>query len=435
MNRRTAHNHNPGIRGIQRLAGLALLAICAMTQAKGEKDQASLEDALRQGSASIGLRYRLEQVELSGASNPDTGYDNSATASTLRTTLGFRSGRWQGFSAYIQFENVSNLGAADLHNSTTNGVTDRPVIADPKGTEVQQAYLRYSLDDRAEFTLGRLEFALNNQRFVGPVGWRQNHQSFDLLKADLHLIPRTRLSYAYLDRVHRVFGYSVDMSSHLLNAPITLGNGTLTPYFYLLDYAKDSGFREQSSRTLGLSWSHAFNLTDDWSMPYRLEFADQRDAGGNPNERDADYLNLELGFAGNQFWIKGGLEQLSGSPGDGQFSTPLATLHAFNGWADLFLSTPAGGLQDSYLAAGLSWGGRWSGQLKVHRFNADTTFLDPAGYRVDHYGNEVDALLTYTAAWKQQFAIKIASYSAADDSVLGTGTDTMKYWFYSTYSW
>jgi hypothetical protein len=406
-----------------------------MTQANSEEEEASLDDALKQGSASIGLRYRLEQVELSGVSNPDTGLGNSATASTLRTTLGFKTARWQGFSAYAQFENVSDLGASDLHNSPTNGVTDRPVIADPKGTEVQQAYLRYTLDDRVEFTLGRLEFALNNQRFVGPVGWRQNHQSFDLFKADFHLIPNTQLSYAYLDRVHRVFGYSVDMSSHLLDAPISLGKGTLTPYFYLLDYASDSGFTGQSSRTLGMSWSHSFELGGDWSMPYRLEFADQRDAGNNPNERDADYLNIEMGFAREKFWINAGVEQLGGSPGDGQFATPLATLHAFNGWADLFLSTPAGGLQDWYLAAGLRWGGRWSGQVKVHRFNADTAFLDPAGFTVDRFGNELDAVLTYTAPWKQQFSIKIAFYSAADDSVLATGTDTTKTWFYSTFSW
>ena len=36
---------------------------------------------------------------------------------------------------------------------------------------------------------------------------------------------------------------------------------------------------------------------------------------------------------------------------DGQLQTPLATLHAFNGWADMFLTTPANGLQDLYFRA------------------------------------------------------------------------------------
>ena len=33
------------------------------------------------------------------------------------------------------------------------------------------------------------------------------------------------------------------------------------------------------------------------------------------------------------------------------FATPLATLHAFNGWADMFLTTPVNGLKDFYLKA------------------------------------------------------------------------------------
>jgi hypothetical protein len=39
--------------------------------------------------------------------------------------------------------------------------------------------------------------------------------------------------------------------------------------------------------------------------------------------------------------------------GDGTigFATPLATLHAFNGWADMFLVTPINGLKDLYVKA------------------------------------------------------------------------------------
>ncbi|MEI8045213.1 MAG: hypothetical protein WCL11_27625, partial [Verrucomicrobiota bacterium] len=48
-----------------------------------------------------------------------------------------------------------------------------------------------------------------------------------------------------------------------------------------------------------------------------------------------------------------GYEVLEGNGTIG-FATPLATLHAFNGWADMFLSTPANGLKDFYLKAGYS---------------------------------------------------------------------------------
>ena len=43
--------------------------------------------------------------------------------------------------------------------------------------------------------------------------------------------------------------------------------------------------------------------------------------------------------------MKLGFERLEGN-GTVALQTPLATLHAFNGWADKFLSTPANGLRD-----------------------------------------------------------------------------------------
>jgi len=45
-----------------------------------------------------------------------------------------------------------------------------------------------------------------------------------------------------------------------------------------------------------------------------------------------------------------GYEVLEGNGAIG-FATPLATLHAFNGWADMFLTTPANGLKDLYFRA------------------------------------------------------------------------------------
>ena len=42
---------------------------------------------------------------------------------------------------------------------------------------------------------------------------------------------------------------------------------------------------------------------------------------------------------------------LGGDNGSGNraFQTPLATKHAFQGWADQFLTTPADGIEDAYL--------------------------------------------------------------------------------------
>jgi hypothetical protein len=423
------------IMAVLTVVAVAFLAPAAPLAAKEDlnTDQDSLAKALKKGKATVDFRYRWAQVDDDFVTPGATDFNNDGYASTLRTTLAYQTSRWVGLSGYIQFEDVSNLGAADKHNSTSNGIINRPFIADPKGVELQQAYLRYTLDDVVQATLGRLEFAVDNQRFVGPVGWRQNHQSFDVVKVDLWMIPRTKLMVGYIDQVNRIFGDSKDMSSFIANANIKLGQGTLTPYLYMLDFGQNSGLLAQSSNTFGISWAATAVINENWSIPYRAEYALQKDAGDNPNERDADYSLLEVGGKHKRCWFKGGYELLSGSQGDGQFTTPLATLHKFNGWADRFLVTPLGGIEDIYVAAGGGWAERWSAMGAYHMFGTDSSFVDLGGNTVSNYGSELDASVTYKASWKQTFSFKLALYSADDTSILPTGQDVSKFWLYTTY--
>ena len=50
---------------------------------------------------------------------------------------------------------------------------DRPVVADPADTEINQALIRYQ-GDKWRVAAGRQEILLGDVRFVGNVGWRQN---------------------------------------------------------------------------------------------------------------------------------------------------------------------------------------------------------------------------------------------------------------------
>jgi Alginate export len=131
----------------------------------------SIARLIEGGKVRAEFRYRMEHVD-------QDPFADEAYASTLRTRLGLDSGIWHGLSASLEFDNVTVLGDDDAYNSTTNGVTDRPVVADPEYTEVNQAYLQYKRDG---FTgvIGRQRIALDNQRFVGSAAWRQNEQTFD----------------------------------------------------------------------------------------------------------------------------------------------------------------------------------------------------------------------------------------------------------------
>jgi len=421
-----------------RILAVALLipALAAAGQDDLDKDQDSLAKALSQGKATVDLRYRLERV----SDDKPTVAEDDATASTLRTTLAYQTSRWQGLSGFVQFEDVSNLGASKLHNDTQNGMGERPVIADPKGTELQQVYLRYTLASKVQVTAGRVEFLFDDERFIGPVGWRQNHQSFDVAMVSVLAIPKTKLTYAYVDNVNRIFGDNRGMESHLLNGKIETGGGELTPYVYILDY-DDAGEADKfSTATYGVSWDNAWEVSEKWSIPYHVQYAMQQDSGDNTNNVDADYARLEIGVKHNGCWAKIGYELLEGGAGDGMFTTPLATGHKFNGWADRFLATPAGGLQDLYLATGGSWGKGWSAMAAWHDFSADNAFdddgsdpFDESGNVVDDYGTELDVQVAYQASWKQSFGLKAALYRADDTSTLDISEDTTKIWFWTGY--
>ena len=413
------------------LMALALLipGPAAAGQDDLDKDQESLAKALKKGKATVDLRYRVEQV----SSDVPLVADDDGTASTLRTTLAYQTARWKGLSGYVQFEDVSNLGASKLHNDTQNGITDRPLIADPKGTELQQAYLRYTLDSKVQVTAGRLEFLFDDQRFIGPVGWRQNHQSFDVAMVSVLAIPKTKLTYVYVDNVNTVVGSNLGMESHLLNAKIKIGSGKLTPYVYILDYDDTPAANLFSTTTYGASWENTWEVGEKWSIPYHAQYAMQQDTGDNTNNVDADYIRLEIGAKHKTCWAKVGYEVLGGDVGDGSFTTPLATLHKFNGWADRFLVTPDGGLVDLYLAAGGTWGEGWSAMAAWHDFSADNAFDDGLGNRVNDYGTEFDVQVAYKSSWKQSFGLKAAVYSADDTSTLSIGEDTTKIWFWTGY--
>ena len=140
--------------------------------------------AITSGQAHLDFRYRYEQVD-------QQGFDVDAYASTLRTRLNYTTAEWQGLTAMLEAANVVVLGQYDLYNSTTNGATSRPVVADPEYTEINQAWLQYR---RGSFTGigGRQVINLDNQRFVGNVAWRQNDQTYDAVTLKLGAIPRTQ---------------------------------------------------------------------------------------------------------------------------------------------------------------------------------------------------------------------------------------------------
>lgn len=371
--------------------------------------QATLAEAIAAGKAGLDLRYRFEHVD---ADN----FDRNANASTLRTRLNYTTGSFNGFTALIELDDITALGSR-RYNEFTGLPSDKPqypVVADPTGTEVNQAFLAYSGIPDTTLKLGRQRIIYDNARFIGNVGWRQNEQTFDAVSVSNTALANTTINYAYLDQVNRIFGKDspkgeIDMRSHLLNASYTgLGFGTLTGYGYFLEYVDAPAL---SNRTLGLRLAGTPTIAEGVKLLYALEYAKQDDYRRGASTIDADYQLIELGAEVSGISARLGREVL-GRDGSA-FSTPLATAHAFNGWADIFLNTPANGLQDRYLKLGGAAMGTTL-QAAYHRFDADRGNAD--------YGSEIN-LMASRPFGKVNLMAKYARYSADDFAF-----DTEKVW-------
>ena len=359
----------------------------------------TLAEALKRGRAVASLRYRYEEVR------DDAAGDRHARASTLRTVLGYGTLSYRGWSLYAEAENVAVIGSELFANagagSRDNGVRDRPVVADVAGTEIQQAILRYQ-SDAWRLALGRQEILIGDQRFVGNVGWRQNHQSFDAVRADGSL-GGLRLGYSFLDRVNRISGDSRKLAGHLVNVGFDLQNfGEFSLYGLLLDY-REAAFAALSTSTWGLEFAGRRARGGRLALLYEIELAEQRDWADNPLEVDAGYSFVMLGAALPRLTVKLGWEVLEGSPTDGQLGTPLGTLHEFNGWADRFLTTPADGLEDLHLEIE-GKAGRIDWLVRYHDFGAQSGAAS--------YGDELDLRLLYRAPNDLRLGLKGALYDA-----------------------
>jgi hypothetical protein len=367
-------------------------------------------EALIAGTASTDFRLRYENVEQDNAVQ-------DASALTLRTRLGYTTGSFKGFSAMVEMEdNRIVLGEGDYSLGPTGynpGIYS--VIADPEFTELEQGFIQYKSDGFSA-KLGRQVITMDNHRFVGHVGWRQDRQTFDGVTAEFSPLKDLTVKYAYLSQRNRIFGEDADLDAkdHLLNASYHTSLGTLTGYSYLLEVDNDT---DNALDTYGIRFAGSSKVGDT-KILYTAEFASQSSETAT-TDFDADYLMLEVGGVFNGVTAKVGYEELGSDNGAYGFSTPLATLHKFNGWADQFLGTPAQGLVDtSVTLAGKLAGGGWT--VIYHDFEADE-----ASETVDDLGSEID--FSYARKYGKHYSagIKYAAYSGESGRV-----DADKLWLW-----
>jgi hypothetical protein len=361
-------------------------------------------------TAEWNLRFRHEQVS-------DDAFAHDASAETARLRLALRVALDKGFFVLLEGEGIASAG--NDYNSGANGRTAWPGIADPSGAEINQALVGWR-GTKFATTLGRQRINWDNQRWVGSVGWRQNEQTFDAASLEFNTSPNLTLRYAWLDRVHRVSGDDAidplarerQLDSHLFNAAFKHGPQQWTAYAYLHE---DRDLATASSATYGLRWTGTTHTRWGWTA----EVARQLDYADNPLGFAHSYWLVEPSLQAHGITWKLGWEHLGGD-GHHALQTPLATLHAFNGWADKFTTTPAKGLDDSYLSV-TGKAGKFAWTVAAHDYRADQ-----GGQR---YGQEFDLSIGRALGTHWNGLVKIADYRSD-----GFARDTRKIWLQAEYT-
>jgi hypothetical protein len=365
----------------------------------------------------VDARLRYETVD-------QAGFAREADALTLRLRAGFELK--QGDFALLA-EGEGTLALVERYNSSVNGLTRYPTVADPENVEINRIQLQYRGIKDTLVTAGRQRIALDDQRFVGNVAWRQNEQTFDAVRVESKALGPVAIDVTYAWAARTIYGVESPIAgiggdNVFAGATVKLGPVSAKGFAYLVDQDA-TGRRQFSSQTYGARATTSLPLGPA-KLSLVASYARQSDWRDNPNRYAADYWLADAQLQLKAFGVSGGYEVL-GSDSGTSFQTPLATLHKFQGWADKFLVTPADGIRDLYAggsyALALGKAPVVTLQAIYHRFDSDRN--------ARRYGDEWDLQLGFKPAKHLAAMIKYADYRAASFA-----TDTRKLWLQLDFS-
>jgi len=404
------------------LSAVTLTAILGSTNVVSANDGINI---LNNVKFSGEIRPRFEYADKDG----DTDAANAFTARTRLAVATDSLAEISGLSAKIGVTTVNNFGYTDYFDGATQGKGEYDLILDPQQAMLSEAYLAYTALDTT-LLAGRSFVNLDDQRFIGTVGWRQMERAYDTVTVINKSIDGLTVLGSY------VYGYAGvnavttnDTASVLLNVNYKASNALVVSGFsYMLADIHD---------TYGLRVSGKTPVSDSIKLNYAVSYAMQADntlnygSNDTTNKIDASYYDAVLGATISGFIVGGEYEVLgkaaNATDADG-FSTPLATLHKFQGFADEFLGQTKGaggnknGLKDMSVKAGYKAKGFGKALVWFHKFDAET------GANSD-LGSEVDAVYANAIpGFKNLKGLVKAAYFMGGDTGSGHDLDNTKVW-------
>ena len=226
-----------------------------------------------------------------------------ADALTLRLRAGAELKSASGLS--ILAEGEATLALVDHYNAFAFAIADsqrrtgHAVVADPMNGELNRLQVQYK-GKALTLTAGRQRINFDDQRFVGSVGWRQNEQTFDAVRAEAKAGPLS-LDATYAISQRTVFGVDAGPRTAyqgdfvFLGAGAKLGPVQAKAFAYLLDYdlneqAGALATTNADTQTYGVRAVAPLALSKAAKLTLTASYARQMDWKDNPQDYAADYL-------------------------------------------------------------------------------------------------------------------------------------------------
>ncbi len=407
----------------------------------------TLLDAISHGKPMTNFRLRYENVDQEAfqpAPNASKKLD-TASALTLRSLIGWQTAPFHGFSFAAQLTDVHEFNHSfndRRDNISETGKANYPNVVDPSYTDINQLFVDWTGINSTRLRFGRQQLNLDNVRFIGDIGFRQNMQVFDGISVFNSSIPNTEIFAAHFGKVRQITTKLRDGNIDIFNAKYKISpTESLIGYGYFIDVANlgqnngnpaaistaaqggnglgasqdttPTATTDASSKTFGVRLDGTHKINDAWRALYTAEYAKQTDYRGGSSLIDAHYFKLGGGAGYGNWSLRIDHEKLSSNDGKYAFQTPLGTNHLFQGWADVFLATPRQGMEDTFITMA---GSIEKAKLyaEYHIFKADEKYQSINGKLGDKYGTEFDVSVAYPFTSKIMGKLEYAKFNESD---------------------
>jgi hypothetical protein len=348
--------------------------------------------------------------------------DNSGQAASL-LLRGTVKSEWTNIvRSTLEADAIGSL----FRDDHSDGVdfNNQPLIPDPPGTEINQAFISAHLES-VSINLGRQRINFDNQRFIGGNGFWQNEQTFDALLAKSKLASNSNLTYSYIDNVNRIYGDKADknnpgiehnynnfersaafLGDHKHQSHLTRLEWNEWDYTRMVAYAYHIDNRDlpaASNSTFGMSYNLNYKID---SIKYRVQIEAAQQDRFDINADGLNYYLIDFGLGIDTYELSSRYEVLS-SNGNAAFITPLGSNHDFEGWADEIGNTPDAGIRN--FSIGFLW--------RASPFRVETSYHlfedDQQGHNI---GREFDLDFIHKPARKHSISLRFAHFEPADNS-------------------